>query len=57
MMTKQEYMKALRERKTELKRQLMIDRHDNVFVEPYDKRYRERRLINQILKLNRDENG
>lgn len=50
----QEYLRQLRERKAELKRQLMIERFDNKFVESNDRRYVERRLISRILRLHKD---
>ena len=57
MTTKEQYLNELKERRFQLKMILMIDRHDNKFVEPDDKRYRERRLINQILRLHRRDNN
>jgi hypothetical protein len=52
-MTKTEYIQALKWRKEHLKNRIMVDRHDNKFVEPNDRRYREFQLIKRILRLHR----
>lgn len=51
MVTKKEYLQALRERRLELRERIMIDNVDNKFVDRDDKRFAERHLINKILRL------
>ncbi len=50
-MTLEKYLNALKERRLQLKGEIMVSRHDNTFVKPSDKRHTERRLITRILKL------
>lgn len=55
MITKQQYIQILRERSAMLKDEILIDQSSGVFVETNDPRYRERNLINLILRIHRDD--
>lgn len=54
-MTKKQYLQALRERRLLLRERIIMDTVENKFVESSDVRYRERRLINQILRMHRKD--
>lgn len=54
-MTIKEYKRMLRQRRNDLKAEIIVDAHERKFIESHDTRYVERRLINQILRLLRLE--